>query len=153
MKNHMRSVHALPMLVQSRTACKSTTRREENTHIEPRTELKMPFAFIHLSVLFVRRHNSSSRVIRSMSSCFLPDFVKFVLHCSLKLFKICLRRSTVLCLTLCRVVCSGLEAEGIRVCGPIKMRGTKRVTYLKVGPDVDGGHGRRRAGCLDTHDA
>ena len=69
-----------------------------------RAWLRIVFAFTHLSALFVRRQRSSSRVIRSMSSCFLPDFVKLVPHWSLKFSMICLRRSTVLCLTLCRTL-------------------------------------------------
>lgn len=69
-----------------------------------RALLSMLLALSHRSLLLVRLQRSSSRVIRSISSCFLPALVKLVLHCSLKLRMICLRRSTVLSFTLWRMV-------------------------------------------------
>ena len=67
---------------------------------ELRTWYKTFRALVHLSILLDARQSFREFSMRSMRSCFFPDLLSIVQHSSLKPDMICLRRSTVLCLTL-----------------------------------------------------
>jgi hypothetical protein len=72
-----------------------------STHMpEFRTWYKTLRALFHLSTLLDARQSFRAFSMRSMSSCFFPDLLSIVQHSSLNPAMICLRRSTVLCLTL-----------------------------------------------------
>jgi hypothetical protein len=72
-----------------------------STHMpELRTWYKTLRALFHLSTLLDARQSFRAFSMRSMSSCFFPDLLSIVQHSSLNPAMICLRRSTVLCLTL-----------------------------------------------------
>ena len=97
-----------------------------------RTRFIMALALDHRSALSVRLHSSSSRVILSMRSCFLPVLVRLVWHSSLKPVRICLSCSTLFDFKLCRSVCCRIR-HNYRTNG---MQSRLEATYLKVCPCI-----------------